>query len=213
MLYFYSGTDREKAHAALNAAVKKCSKKCTRIMRISDVSTVADLSASLQGGGMFAVPRIAVFDSLLAQDEMREMLLAALPDIRTSPEHFFMFEEKLDAATRKQIEQYAEKSEKFETVKQKEASNIFSLANALKRGDKTALWVGYHRELAKGAAPETSHGILFWGAKDLFMKSGAKNAKELGKKFLAELAELPHESRRKGIELEYALERFVLSEV
>ena len=41
----------------------------------------------------------------------------------------------------------------------------------------------------------------------------ARSAKDAarGKKLVTDLAELPHISRRRGEELEYALERFILS--
>jgi len=157
--------------------------------------------------------RAVVFDGVCSNDEMRALVLQSLAVLKASADHYIIFEEKPDAATRKQIEKYAETSEKFDAVKQKDSSSIFSLANALRRGDKKALWVGYQRELASGKAPEAIHGVLFWGAKEMFLKSGAGAAKDRAGKLIATLAELPHESRRKGIELEYAIERFVLSEV
>ena len=43
------------------------------------------------------------------------------------------------------------------------------------------------------------------------MKASDAKSKERAKKLIALLAELPHETRRRGVELEYALERFVLS--
>ena len=91
---------------------------------------------------------------------------------------------------------------------------MFALANALRRADKKALWVGYQRELAKGGAPEAILGVLFWAAKDMFIKSkeGTRESNR-AKKLVAELAELPHEARRNGFDLEYALERFVLSAI
>ena len=211
MLHFYTGTDREKARTAMDAAVKSIAKKDTLVVRISDANTPADFATALQGSGMFAQERVVVFDSILANEEMRWMALDSLKALKESDEHFFMLEERPDAATRKQIEKYAEDSERFDALKQKEASSIFALANALKRGDKKGLWVAYQRELGKGSAPEAVHGILFWGAKDMFMKASEGSLKQRAKKLIAELAELPHESRRRGEELEYALERFVLS--
>jgi DNA polymerase III delta subunit len=210
MLHLFTG-DRKKARAAMDAAIRKASGKHVRIVRVSDADASADLLAALRGGGMFGEAHIIVLDSVLSNDEMREMLLAELPALRASDEHFFMLEEKPDAVTRKSIEKHAETSEKFDITKRKEPSNIFALADALRRGDRKNLWIGYQRELGNGAAPEALHGILFWGAKELFMKAGDERSKQRAKKILTELAELPHESRRKGIELEYALERFVLS--
>ena len=208
MLYFYSGTDREKARTGMGAALKSVAKS-TEIIRISDANTAADLRSAIAGGGMFGGKRAVVLDGVSANEEMRDVLFAALPQMSKSKELFFILEGKLDALTRKGIEKYAEKAERFDVKKEKEGSEIFALANALRRGDKKALWVGYQRALLRDEAPEAIHGVLFWGAKDMFMKSnGADHTR--AKKFLAELAELPHEARRRGFALEYALERYIL---
>ena len=177
MIFFFTGTDRKKAYAAMNAAVKKLSKKESRIVRISDANQPEDLRAALGGKGMFDESRIVVFNGVLTNEEMRTELLDSLAHMRDSEEIFFVLEEKPDAATRKQIEKYAEKSERYDSPS----------------GKKEAI-----------------HGILFWAAKDMLLKSRTDAEKARAKRFIAELAELPHESRRRGIELEYALELFVL---
>jgi hypothetical protein len=206
MLYFYSGTDTDKARIALNDALEKIAKKMT-VVRITDVHIRADVEAALQGGGMFGGERAVVFDNVYTNDDLRDVLAAALPRIAKSKDIFFMLESALDAATRKGIEKYATEFERFDAKKVAKAETIFSLANALQSGKKKDLWVGYQRELQSGKAPEAIHGVLFWAAKQLLLKSGTPRARSL----VAELAELPHEARRRGFELEYALEHFVLS--
>ena len=210
MLYFYSGTDREKVRAAMSAAAKKVSKN---IVRITDANAPADLTAAFGGGGMFGESRVVVLNGVLANEEMRTVLLDSLARMRDSEEAFFILEEKPDAATRKQIEKYAEASERYDKPSEKKGGDIFAIANALRRADKKALWVNYQRQLADNAAPESIHGVLFWAAKDMFMKSGSTEQQNRAKNLIAQLAELPHEARRRGEELEYALERFVLSGV
>lgn len=210
MLRLFTGTDREKTRAALNAAVQKISKQAD-VVRISDANTLADLEASLRGAGMFGEKQVVVFDGVLSNEEMRALVINSLPMMKDSTEPFFILEEKPDAETRKRIEKYAEGTERYDAAGKKRDGSVFGLANALARRDKKALWVALQGEFAKGAAPEALHGVLFWGAKGLFLKSRAGEAQERAKKLLAVLAELPHEARRKGEELEYALERFVLS--
>ena len=213
MLYLYSGTDRGKTRAAMDAAIKKVSKKNTRTVRVSDAHGIADLSSALAGAGMFDTSRIVVLDGVAANDEMRTLVLENLPAMRASSESFFMLEGKLDADTRKRIEKYAETSERYDAAAKKKETTIFALADALKRADKKALWVLYQRELAADAAPEAIHGVLFWGAKQMFLSAKKDPERRRGARLVALLAELPHESRRRGEELEYALERFVLSGV
>ncbi|MEK7133782.1 MAG: hypothetical protein AAB804_01785 [Patescibacteria group bacterium] len=211
MLYFFSGTDREKARAALNAALEKAAKKVSRIARVTDANTRADLQSVLQGGGMFGETRTIVFDGTLANEEMRDLVTNSLPALKESRETFFILEERPDADTRKRIEKYAERSERFDTAGKRRDGSVFAMANALAKRDKRALWLNYQGELAKGTAPEAIHGVLFWGAKDMLLRSRVGGSSERAQKLVAALAELPHESRRRGEELEYALERFVLS--
>ena len=207
MLYFFTGTDTNKARAKLGAALEKAAKK-TEVIRVTDAHTVGDLSAALSGGGLFGGERTVVLDNVLLNIEMRDRVLGQLNALRDSADTFYIYEAALDAATRKSIEKYAETTEKFELVKTTKRDNsIFELANALQRGKKKDLWVGYQREIANGKAAEAIHGALFWGAKQMLLRENSTKARD----FVATLAELPHEARRKGVELEYALEHFVLS--
>jgi hypothetical protein len=211
MLYFFYGTDRDKARLALNQTLEKAVQQAD-ILRITDAHSLADLETSLQGSGMFSKARVVVFDSVIGGDneEMRAKLLSALENLSKSKEYFYILEGALDAATRKQIEKFAEKSEKFDAPKKEKDNTIFALANALQKRDRKALWVGLMHEFSKGAAPEAVHGLLFWGAKRMFTAGGIEN-KAYAEKLIANLAELPHEARRRGEDLEYALERFVLT--
>ena len=209
MLHFFHGSDRNSAREALNKALGKTAKE-KHVVRITDAHTAADLSAALQGPGMFGDARTIVLDGVVGggNDDMRSTAIDSLELMRDSKEDFFLLEGVLDAATRKQIEKYAEKSEKFDAPKKERDNSIFALANALERGDKKTLWVSYQRELMKGSAPEAIHGLLFWGAKRMFMNARSRTRASV---LVAGLAELPHEARRQGEEMEYALERFVLS--
>ena len=210
MLYFFSGTDRKKAYAATDAAIQKSSKNGPHIVRITDANAPADLAAVLGGGGMFGEKHVIMLDGVCANGEMREVFFAAMPEMAKSKELFFVLEGKLDAPTRKGIEKYAEKAERFDVKKEKEGGEIFELARALRRGDKKALWVGYQRALLRDEAPEAIHGVLFWGAKQALLAARGAKDMERPKRLVAELAELPHEARRHGFALEYALERYIL---
>lgn len=210
MLNFYSGTDREKARATMQKEVARVSKG-GEVVRVTDAHTVSDFNAAMQGGGMFSSgPRVVVFENVMQHEEMSTPLLDSLEDLKTAEDFFFVLEEKVDAATRKKIEKYAEKSERFDAAKSERDTTAFDMANALQWGDKKTLWVSYMRELSKGSAPEMLHGILFWAAKEQFLKSNGA-AKQKAASTLTALVELPHEARRKGFDMEYALERFVLS--
>ena len=213
MLFFFTGTDREKTRAAIQKEISRIAKKDkASVLRITDAHAPADLAAALQGSGMFGGTRVLVFEGVLLNEEMRPHLLEALPHLSESAEPVFIYEERPDAAIRKVLEKYAENSERFDAAKKVEDKTAFSLAYALQKGDRKALWVGYMRELSKGSAPEMIHGILFWGAKTAFLRAGSGTAaRERAATLVSSLAELPHASRRRGFELEYALEHFLLS--
>ncbi|MDB5237987.1 MAG: hypothetical protein JWM46_257 [Candidatus Kaiserbacteria bacterium] len=207
MLYFYTGTDTETIRGKLSAILEKAAQK-TEVLRITDAHTRNDLIAALSGGGLFGGARTIMLDNVMLNVEMREYALDQVKAMRDSVDTFYVYESALDAATRKQVEKYAEKSEKFEVAKTvKKDNSIFELAAALQRGKKKDLWVGYQREIAAGKAPEAIHGALFWGAKQMLLRENSARARGL----VAALAELPHEARRRGFEFEYALEHFVLS--
>jgi hypothetical protein len=207
MLYLITGTDRETARTA---AKKQAGKEA---VVITDAHSCADMEAVLASGGMFSAgKRQAILDGVFAVPEMRERVLTMIETLRRSPDTVVILEEKLDAATKKILEKYAETSKKYDSAKRAERSTIFALANALERRDKKALWVGYQRELSGGAAPEAIHGVLFWAAKQMLGKAGRDAiVRERARALVAYLAELPHETRRRGGDLSYALEAFALS--
>jgi DNA polymerase III delta subunit len=211
MLYVYLGTDRKKARDAMNASIKKTGKNNARV-QITDAHSIADLNAALAGPGLFGDERTVVLDGVFTNEELREHVIAALASMKDSADAFFLFEDKFDAATKRSVTKYAEAVETFDAPKKAPDNGIFALRYALEKGDKKTLWVGLMREYAAGKAPEAVHGFLFWAAKQMVLSARSTTAAR-SRKILARLAELPHESRRKGVELEYALERFVLSEV
>jgi hypothetical protein len=206
MYYFFTGTDTDGARAKLTAAVEKAAGK-GRIVRITDAHSLADLDAALQGPGLFGEKRVIVLDNVTSADALRDRFLGSLARIAESEETFFVLENDVDAATRKAIEKHAQKTERYDATKKAKDNSIFGLANALQRGQKKELWVGYQRELMRGSAPEAVHGTLFWAAKQALLRSNT----EKNRRLVAALAELPHEARRKGFDLEYALELFALS--
>lgn len=206
MLYFYTGTDTEKLRGKLSAATAKVKGD---VLRITDAHSIHDLNAALEGGGLFASgKRAVVLENTLSNPDMREIVLGRLKTLKESEDTFYIMEVAPDAASRKQVEKYAERTEKFELTKDKKQETVFALANALQRGKKKDLWVGYRREIAAGKSPENIHGVLFWAAKQQLLRNVSD---ERAKRLVARLAELPHEARRAGMDFEYALEHFTLT--
>ena len=212
MLHVFLGTDRKKALAALQSEVEK-----TKVapVRITDASSSADLSASLLSGSMFVEKKVVVLDRVSDNEEHWTVLVDALPRMSESEDTFFVYEEKPLAAEKRLLEKYAASVRSFNLVKSsKVRPSVFALAGHLRTGDRKKLWVAYQEELARGEAPEAIHGVLFWGAKQSLLAARKGSSEHIrGAALVIRLTELPHESRRKGEELEYALERFILTNV
>lgn len=209
MIRLYLGTDRESVRAHMNDAINQCALHA-HIVRITDAHTIEDLRSSLAGGGMFAEARVLVYEGVCTNSDLYDVFIEALEYLRDSEEHVFVYEEKPLAELKKKLEKHAKSIEKFDAPKKERDTSVFVIADALKRGDKKGMWVSYMREINKGAAPEAVHGILFWAAKDMLLKSSGTTVPK-ARALVASLSELPHAARRRGEELEYALERFLLS--
>lgn len=207
MFFFYSGTDTEKIRAAVQQKLRTVKGS---VVRVTDAHTTEDFKAAFQGKGMFGETQVVVFEHVLQHADMNVLLLDSLEVLKNSDDVFIVVEEKVDAATRKRIEKYAEESDRYDAKKNAADNTAFDMANALQRGDKKNLWVSYMRELGKGSSPEMLHGILFWAAKQSAMKANGP-VKKKAEDLIIALVELPHEARRRGVDMEYALERFVLS--
>ena len=209
MLHVFLGTDRKKALDALRAEVDK---RHLPTLRLTDTSSATDLRAVLAGGGMFAQKRLVTLDRLSDNEELWPLVVDALPHLAESSDEFFIYEQKLLAAEKRFLDKHAANTRTFDLPKSsKDRPSVFSLVNHMRAGDKKKLWVGYQQELAQGNAPEAIHGVLFWGVKQMLLAARSPKDGEKAKKLIIQLTELPHESRRRGEELEYALERFMLS--
>lgn len=210
MLHLYLGTDRDKARSKMGAAVEKVAKKA-EVVRITDAHTIEDLKASMQGGWMFGGTRVLVFEGVCTNVDLCDVFLDSLEYLAKSEEEVFVFESKPLADVRKKLEKYASSVEKFDAPAKERDAGVFAMANALRKRDKKTLWVAYMREVAKDNPSEMIHGVLFWAAKDMFLKSSDAAARTRAAALVASLTELPHEARRRGEPMEYALERFILS--
>lgn len=118
------------------------------------------------------------------------------------------------------------------TLENKESFNIFEIAEALGERDKKRLWILYNKALDGGATAEEISGMLFWQVKSMIIASRTESADEAGMKpfpyskaksfcknfkpsemenMATDLVHLYHDSRRNGLEITLALERFILA--
>ena len=207
MLYVFIGTD--VARKKCTDFIAKVSKNIP-VSRVTNVDTMDDIRSLTQTGGLFGVDRIRVFDGVLSaeEEEISDILFSAIDSLAAAPDTVVVLEEKLLAGPKKTLQKYAKEFFAAEPVKKKAERDPFALARAIERSDKKNAWIEYIKTVAAGDAPEKTAGLLFWSAKQMAQRP---TSRARGLALAKELSALPHEARRSGEGLEYALERFVLS--
>lgn len=238
MIYFFYGTDkdkaRKKARELADVLLKK--KPDASFFQMDDENfSLAKLEEFIGGQGLFENKYIVFLNSVLQNKEAREVVLEKLREAAESPNIFIFLEGKMDKATMSKIEKKVEKTQEFKAVEiestVKEKFNIFSLADIFGRRDKKNLWVLYQQAIFQNAAPEEVSGILFWQLKSMIVASKSKSAKEAGlnpyvfqkskslaqnysgeemEKLSSALVSVYHDSRRGIHDFDIALERFIL---
>lgn len=216
MLIVYTGANRVHAKEALLArAEKEAHTRNATIQRIEEgPHAIGFIQHACDGSTLFGDRFVYSIDSVCIDSAAQSALIAMLPALARSENTFFLFEEKPDAELKKHLKKHAGEFESFDIEKARDVGSAFAVANAFGRRDKKSAWISYMRAIAVGAAPEALHGMLFWKVKQslLSKQRGAFSERELCD-MAGELSALPHEARRQGVELEYALELFMLDAV
>lgn len=216
MIYFYYGTDidkaRKKAHELIDSLLKK--KPDASFFKIdSETFDTAKIQEYTGSQGLFASKYIVFLDRLSEKKETKEDFIDLLKDISESENIFIILEGKLDKATSGKIEKKSEKFLHFplEEVEEKPVYNAFALADAVGKRNKKEAWMLYRKAIDAGEAPEALHGMIFWKIKTIILSGFPGNWKndEL-MKMLDDLVLMYHDSRRGKHELETGLEAWLL---
>lgn len=215
MLYVYYGSDEKRARSKARMTIAALQKKAPQAheQRITtDDAEEVDIAELIASQGLFYPKRIVLFDNVLSERDVRERLFAQLTALTKSEHAFVLLERTLHQAHEKKLKAAANTMERYDvaTSAQKQ-NNDFALANAYGAGNRARMWAEYHRALTSGAAPEALHGMLFWKAKQMLMQPTSSTHEKVVRTQVATLATLPSEARRRGVELEYALEQFLLT--
>lgn len=216
MLYVFYGTDEEKARAKVRATINALEKKApdAHTARITDEDVAGvNVEILLAAQGLFYAKRIVVFDKALSRKNVRAHVVSRFKDMAASEHVFLVLEGAVDAELEKQCKKHATKIELFGDVKKEKEKDgaDWGVTNAFEAKNGKVLWVALQKARIQNTAPEQIHGQLFWKAKQLMLagRFGRYKEREV-KNMIGELAALPHEARRRGVELEYALEKFAL---
>ena len=196
MIYFYYGTDTEKARKKAKVTIDSLLAKKTdaTLIKIGDEDLSQDRINELVGGQALFTNRFVVyFYKTFDNKSNKDLLLKNIKDINESDNIFIFTEGKIDKTNLTKIEKNAEKTQEFtkperaltkkEVLAQKgEKIDFFEFSDALGRRDKKGLWVLYQDALAEQVPAEEVHGIFFWQVKSMLLAKKCKTAEEANMK-------------------------------
>ncbi len=235
MLYLIHGNDFEKARGKARELIAALQKKKpdAEVFRLEDEMVSEGKLVELAGSqGLFERKYIVFADNVFRSEEAKEIVLGKLKMLAESENIFIFLEDELNKTDLKELEKFAEKVQQFSSpLKKEKPFNIFTLTEMLGRREKRGLWILYQKALAQGLAPEEIHGVLFWQIKAMLAAMLTKTAEEAGfkpfvfqksrafaknysvaelKNLSAKMVAVYHNARRRGPDLDIALERLIL---
>ncbi len=236
MLYFFYGTDTDKAReraGALTAALQKKRPEAELFRLDAERWSEATLDELIGGQGLFSKNYLVILSHLFQNPDAEEVLPKKLSEIADSPNVFVMLEGRMEKKLLLAITEAAEKVVLHDKKEEKrEKFNIFSLTDAFGRRDKRQLWVLFQQAVADGAVCEEIHGILFWQLKSMLLAHRCRSAEEAKVKpfvwskakafakqwsedelaaLSAQFVALYHDAHRGIHDFEVALERMILA--
>ncbi len=227
MIYLFSGNDaskvRMKAFAWIAAArTKEPNLAYVRLAR--EELTSSSLEDAALSGGLFVSRLLVLLDdpfpaARLASDieeeegEAGSLLEEHLDRLAASDNAILILAPGLVVAKAKKIAAKAKMVYTFEKPTARDTARGFNsgLVNALAARSREKLWLEVSRALRAGDAPEMLHGLLHWKARDLMEKGSRSWTPEESRRLSLALITLLQESRRGGLDLPVALERFALT--
>lgn len=228
MIYLFYGTDVEKTRAkafewVAKARTKEPNLAYARLAR-EELSDAALEDAALSGG-LFVARLLVLIDdpfpaARAANDEEESgetgtasVLEEHLDALAASDNAIVILAPKLPAAKAKKIAAKAKMEYKYDKPASREVERGFNsnLVNALSARSRDKLWLEINRALSAGDAPEMLHGLLHWKARDLMEKGGRAWTAEESRQLSLDLIRLLQDSRRGGLDLPLALEKFSLA--
>lgn len=224
MIYLFHGSNVEVVRAKAFAWVAAARTKEPKLMytRLSTgelaESTLMEVAGS---GGLFVKRLLILIDNPFAKtngtkekttdaaDTVLEKYLDMLAD---SDNAIVILAPELAAARTKKLLEKTTKEYRFDhTQPQRTRGFNGALVNALSARDSGKLWLEIVRALRCGDAPEMLHGLLHWKARDLMAKGSRVWSAQEARALSLSLITLLGDTRRTGVPLASALERFALS--
>lgn len=237
MIKIFFGGDTKRAHRALAHEIKEGKKSHPEavVFRFDDLNfDLTMASEALSGVSLFGGKNIVIFDGV-TEHPGGSVVFELMTEYQESQHIILCREQTIEQTILEKLRNYAviEEFPLVSVIKKEKPSN-FAIADAFARRDRKGAWVEFEIARRKGIAAEEIHGILFWQVKTLYIsatqtkeeaiKSGIKEyswkkAVRHTKNFLTSdlerllgsLKDMYHQSHRGEIDLDIAIEKFLLT--
>lgn len=225
MMYLFHGSDSERVRRAAFEWVQKARAKepqlsYTRLAR-EELSAPA-LMEIAQSGGLFVSRLLVLIDDPFqksgTEDESEDApatdaLTPHLDALAMTDNAIVILAPRISAPLLKKVLPKVTKEYRFDTTGAAAPKRGFNsaLVDALGARKGARLWLEIMRAERAGDAPEMLHGLLHWKARDLMQKGSRVWTPEEARALSMRLLELLQQSRRGGLPLTLALEKFALS--
>ncbi|MFZ2500479.1 MAG: hypothetical protein WAW90_00630 [Minisyncoccia bacterium] len=230
MIYLFYGSDVAKVRTKAFEWVAKARAKEPNLAYVRlarEELTESALEDAALSGGLFVQRLLILIDdpfpisrstSTEEEGEDEDRASASILDehfdaLAASDNAIIILAPALSAARAKKLTAKAKVEYKFDKLAVRENVRGFNsnLVNALATRSRATLWLEINRALLAGDASEMLHGLLHWKARDLMEKGSRAWTSSEARQLSLTLIELLQSSRRGGLDLSLALEKFALS--
>lgn len=214
MIYLFHGTDagRVRARAFQWVALARMKAPDAPYVRLDgDAITEDALRNAVRAQGLFFTKSLILVDDPFAKAATRDVLLETLEELAASENPVGIIAPDLSAKDLNTLEAQSAKVFREDAPKKVARGFNSALVNALERRDARTLWLELERALRLGDAPEATHGILHWKARELMKKQSRTWTRDEARILSRTLIEMASDARSGGLPLATALERFALT--
>lgn len=216
MIYLFHGSDVEKARTKAFewvASAKKKEPNLAYVRLASEELTSSSLEDAALSGGLFVKRLLILIDDPFQEEISADLIEKHIDNLVISDNAIIILAPKLAAAKAKKLIAKAKVEYKYDAPAALEDKSGFNsnLVNALGSRSREKLWLEINRALRVGDEPQKIHGLLHWKARYLMEKGSRTWKPQESRKLSLDLISLLQTSRRSGLDLDLALERFALT--
>lgn len=205
MIYIFYGQNFEERNFEI-----KNKAEGTSIIRLSALNTTRELLLNYaEQNSLFSEVFTVILENPISESDV-SFDNEFLDILKKSSSVFIFLEDHLLSEEVKKYKKYAEDVIEFEAKIVVKKENPFVLANLFGDKDKIGTWVTYRKLIERGGGAEPIAGMLFWKVKSMIL-SGNRNFNEQELKNQSkELIDIYHKSHLGILDMDIALEQFIL---